>query len=123
MSPSDKKLYRVSFFNQGKVFEIYAKNVITSNLFGFIELDSLVFGEKSSVILDPSEESLRNEFENTKRTFLPLHNVIRIDEMKSKNNLKPRVLNISSKKEDKTNNLSLSSIYPPTSSTPPFEKK
>ena len=47
------------FHNQGKVYEIYAKNVHHSAMFGFIEIEKLLFGEKTSVVVDPSEENLK----------------------------------------------------------------
>lgn len=76
-----KKIYKILFVNQGKVFELYAHNVYQGNLYGFVEVEELVFGEKSSLVIDPSEEKLRKEFAGVQRTFLPLHAVIRIDEV------------------------------------------
>lgn len=73
--------YRVTFHNQGKVYEIYARKVHQSGLFGFIEIEELLFGEKSSVVVDPSEENLKNEFSGVERTYIPMHAVIRIDEV------------------------------------------
>jgi hypothetical protein len=70
------------FVNQGKVYEVYARKVGHGNLFGFIEVEELSFGEKSTVVLDPSEERIKGEFEGVKRTYLPLHSVLRIDEVK-----------------------------------------
>jgi hypothetical protein len=70
------------FVNQGKVYEIYARKVSHGDLFGFIEVEELLFGERSSVVLDPSEERIKGEFEGVKRTFLPMHSVLRIDEVK-----------------------------------------
>jgi len=78
---TDKKTYRITFHNQGKVYEIYARSVHQSGLFGFIEIEKMVFGEKSSVVVDPSEEKLKNEFEGVTRTYLPMHAVVRIDEV------------------------------------------
>ena len=45
-------------------------------------LPELVFGERSSVVVDPSEEKIKAEFNEVKRTYLPLHSVLRIDEVK-----------------------------------------
>ena len=75
-------IFRVMFVNQGKVYEVYARRVSHGELFGFIEVDELLFGERSSVVLDPSEERIKGEFEGVKRTYLPLHSVLRIDEVK-----------------------------------------
>ena len=78
---SKKTLYKVTFVNQGKVYEIYARSVGQGSLFGFIEVEELVFGERSSVVVDPSEEKIKTEFEGVKRTYLPMHAILRIDEV------------------------------------------
>jgi len=76
-------IFKVLFVNQGKVYEIYARKVgHGTGLFGFIEVEELVFGERSSVVLDPGEERIKSEFAGVKRTYLPLHSVLRIDEVK-----------------------------------------
>jgi hypothetical protein len=76
-----RELYKVIFVNQGKVYEIYARSIDQGSLFGFIEIEELVFGERTSLVVDPSEERLKTEFESVKRTFIPMHAVIRIDEV------------------------------------------
>lgn len=78
---ADKTIYKVTFLNQGQVYEVYARGVGHGALFGFVELEELVFGERSSVVLDPSEEKIKSEFKGVKRTYLPLHSIIRIDEV------------------------------------------
>jgi len=75
-------IFKVLFVNQGKVYEIYARKVGHGGMFGFIEVEELVFGERSTVVLDPAEERIKSEFEGVKRTYLPLHSVLRIDEVK-----------------------------------------
>ena len=78
---SKKNLYRVIFMSQGQVYEIYAREVGHGAMFGFVEVEQLVFGARSSVVVDPSEEKIKSEFENVKRTYLPMHSIIRIDEV------------------------------------------
>jgi hypothetical protein len=75
-------IFKVVFVNQGKVYEIYARKVSHGGLFGFLEVEEIVFGERSSVVLDPGEERIKSEFEGVKRTYLPLHSVLRVDEVK-----------------------------------------
>lgn len=75
-------IYKVMFVNQGKIYEVYARKVSHGGLFGFVEIEELVFGERSTVVLDPSEERIKAEFEAVKRSFLPMHSVLRIDEVK-----------------------------------------
>ena len=71
-------LFRVVFDSQGKVFEIYARKVGHGNLFGFVEVEELIFGERSAVVVDPAEEKIKAEFEGVKRTYPPLHSIIRM---------------------------------------------
>lgn len=74
-------LYKVVFVNQNQVYELYARQIFQSDLYGFIEIEDYVFGEKSSMIVDPGEEKLKTEFADVKRSFIPLHAIVRIDEV------------------------------------------
>jgi len=74
-------IFRVVFVNQGKVYEIYARKVSHGTMLGFVEIEELVFGERAGLVLDPSEERIKAEFEGVKRSYLPLHSVLRIDEV------------------------------------------
>lgn len=76
-----RRRYRVIFLNQGQVYEIYARSVSQGALFGFVEVEQLLFGERSSVVVDPSEESLKVEFKGVKRIHIPMHAIVRIDEV------------------------------------------
>jgi hypothetical protein len=76
-------IFRIIFVNQSKVYEVYARKVSHGSLFGFVEIEELVFGRRSSVVLDPAEERIKSEFAGVKRTYLPLQAVIRIDEVRS----------------------------------------
>lgn len=67
--------------SQGNLYEIYARSVSQGALFGFIEVEKLVFGERSSVVVDPSEERIKSEFSSVKRTYIPMHAIVRIDEV------------------------------------------
>lgn len=75
-------IFKVVFVLQGKVWEIYARKVGHGAMFGFIEVEDFVFGERSTVVLDPTEEKIKAEFAGVKRTYLPMHSVLRIDEVK-----------------------------------------
>ncbi len=76
-----KTIYRINFISAGEVYEIYAASVAQGGLFGFVEVEELLFGERSKLLIDSSEERLKNEFDGVKRTFIPLHSVLRIDEV------------------------------------------
>lgn len=78
---ASKTLYKVVFVNQGQIYEVYARRVGHGSLFGFVEVEELVFGERSTVVVDPSEEKIKTEFKGVKRTYLPMHSIVRIDEV------------------------------------------
>ena len=42
---ADKRLYKIIFLNQGKVYELFSEGVTSSGLWGFIEVSDLVFEE------------------------------------------------------------------------------
>lgn len=81
MSKDKKPLYRVIFLNNGKTFEVYATRVNQGSIYGFVELEGLLFNERSGLVVDPGEEKLKAEFEGVKRTSIPFQSVVRIDEV------------------------------------------
>jgi hypothetical protein len=78
---SKEPLFKVVFMSQGKVYEVYARSVGQGDLFGFVVIEELVFGERSTVVVDPGEEKIKSEFKDVRRTYLPMHSIIRIDEV------------------------------------------
>ncbi|MEM6792957.1 MAG: DUF1820 family protein [Acidobacteriota bacterium] len=79
--PEPRRLYKVTYVNQGRVYEIFARQVSQGGLLGFIEVEELVFGETTKVVVDPAEERLQKEFDGVKRSYLPMHSILRIDEV------------------------------------------
>lgn len=76
-----KTLFKITFSNQDSVYELYARSLKESELFGFLQVEDLVFGEQTALVVDPSEERLKLEFSEVKRTYIPMHAVFRIDEI------------------------------------------
>ena len=79
---SEKHIYKIVFLNRDQVYEVYAKSVYQGDMYGFVIIEDLLFGEKSAIVVDPSEEKLRAEFDGVQRSFIPMHEVIRIDQVK-----------------------------------------
>jgi hypothetical protein len=79
-----KPLYKVTFLNAGKVYELYARNVGSGSLWGFTEIGDLVFDVHDGVVIDPTEERLRDEFGATRVLHLPMHSIVRIEEVERK---------------------------------------
>lgn len=75
------RIFRIAFYNQGDIYELHARKVQQSAMYAFIEVEDIIFGERSSVVVDPSEERLKTEFAGVTRTHIPLQAVIRIDEV------------------------------------------
>ena len=82
------RIFRISFINQGNVYQLYAESVGQADVYGFIEIKGLIFGEKSSLVIDPSEEKLKNEFSGVSRTLVPMHAIIRVDEVEKRGQCK-----------------------------------
>ncbi len=74
-----KRVFKVMFQTEGKVYEVYARSVASSSMLGFVEVEGLLFGERAGVVVDPTEERLRTEFEGVERTHIPVHAIVRID--------------------------------------------
>jgi len=79
-----KTLYKVTFLNAGRIYELYAQRVSASALWGFTEIADLVFDVNAGVVVDPTEERLRDEFGGTRALHLPMQSIVRIEEVDKK---------------------------------------
>ncbi|HEX3553271.1 MAG TPA: DUF1820 family protein [Thermoanaerobaculia bacterium] len=93
---SKDRIFKIVFLNQGNVVELYARQVTQGNLFGFIEVEDLVFGGRTEMVVDPTEESLRSEFGQAKRLYLPMHAVFRIEEVEQEGVSRMRAITVKS---------------------------
>lgn len=78
---ANEPVYKVIFQNGSQMFEVFARQIYQSDMWGFIEVEEFVFGERSQILVDPSEEKLKNEFSGVKRSYIPMQAIIRIDEV------------------------------------------
>ena len=83
-----KSIYRVIFHSQSNVYELYAREVTQGAMYAFVEIGDIIFGERSKLVLDPSDEKLKTEFSGVRRTYIPLHAVIRIDQVEKEGRAK-----------------------------------
>ncbi|WP_202845164.1 DUF1820 family protein [Luteimonas saliphila] len=79
-----KPLYKVTFLNHGKVYELYARRVDSGRLWGFVEIAELVFDVHDGLVVDPTEERLRDEFGDTRALHLPMQAILRVEEVEKK---------------------------------------
>ena len=77
-------LYKVTFLTAGRVYELYARRVGASPLWGFTQVADLVFDVAEGVVVDPAEERLRAEFADTRVLHLPMQAVVRVEEVDRK---------------------------------------
>jgi hypothetical protein len=81
---ADKHLYKIIFFNQGKVYELFSEAVTSSGLWGFVEVSNLVFESGDGLVVDPTEEKMKQEFSGARVLHLPIQSVLRIEEVEKR---------------------------------------
>ena len=84
MQNSNSKLYKIVFLHLGKVYEVYSRGVSSSGLFGFVEVSELVFDNSDSMVVDPVEEKLRDEFSGVEILHLPIQSVLRVEQVRKR---------------------------------------
>ena len=76
----NKKLYRIQFITGKKEFDVKAQIVRESEFFGFMEIADFILTDPTKVVITPEEDTLKKEFEKTKRILVPYQHIRRIDE-------------------------------------------
>ena len=51
---------------------------------GFIEVSELVFDESDGLVIDPTEEKMKDEFKGVEVLHLPMHSVLRVEQVRKK---------------------------------------
>lgn len=69
-----KAVYRIKFVQNEKICEIYARYIAEDTLVGFIELGDLEGLNKNH---------LEKELINVSRCYVPMHTILRIDEIEN----------------------------------------
>lgn len=87
---NQKLLYKITFLSAGRIYELYARHVAASALWGFTEVRELVFERGEGLVLDPTEERLREEFAETRVLHLPMQSVLRVEEVERRGKLSIR---------------------------------
>ena len=57
-----KTIYKIMFMQLGEIYEIFAKQIYQSDMYGFIEVEEYIFNKSKQLVVDPSTEKLKNEF-------------------------------------------------------------
>ena len=53
---SNQPVYKIIFHNGKQIFEVYAKHIYQSDMWGF-GTEEMLFGERSAILVDPGEEA------------------------------------------------------------------
>ena len=76
--------YKVTFHNAGNIYARDARQIGAGWGWGLTEVSDLVFDVHEGLVVDPTEERLRDEFGNTKVLHLPMQSIVRIEEVERK---------------------------------------
>ena len=96
-------VYKIIFIQLGEIYEVFAKQIYQSEMYGFIEVEDYIFKKDKQLVVDPTSEKLKNEFTDVQRSYIPMNAIIRIDEVnesgeskikKNKGQVSPFPLNI-----------------------------
>lgn len=85
---SNQPIYRIQFISNGERYELYVRELNQSSMFGFIEIGDFVWNNHTEFVVDTSHEKLKDEFADVDRTYVPMHNVLRIDAVKKQGSAK-----------------------------------
>ena len=77
----DKKIYKIIFIQLGEIYEIFAKQIFQSDMYGFLEVEEFIFTNDDQLVVDPSSEKLKTEFNKVKRSYIQIGAIQRIDEV------------------------------------------
>ena len=72
-----KSVYKIIFMQLGEVYEVFAKQIFQSDMYGFIEVENYIFNKDKQLVVDPSSEKLKNEFSDVQRSYIPMNAIIR----------------------------------------------
>lgn len=65
----------------GEIYEIFARQIYQSDMYAFIEVEEYIFNKSKQLVVDPTTEKLKNEFKSVERSYIPINQIIRIDEV------------------------------------------
>ena len=57
-----KNVYKIIFIQLGEIYEVFAKQIYQSDMYGFIEVEEYIFNKDKQLVVDPSSEKLKMNF-------------------------------------------------------------
>ena len=55
-------VYKIKFIQLGEIYEVFARHIYQSEMYGFIEVEEYIFNREKQLVVDPTSEKLKNEF-------------------------------------------------------------
>ena len=77
-----KSVYKIIFIQLGEIYEVFAKQIYQSDMYGFIEVEEYIFNKDKQLVVDPASEKLKKEFAQVERSYIPINAILRIDEVR-----------------------------------------
>ena len=74
-------VYKIIFMQLGEIYEVFAKQIYQSDMYGFIEVEDYIFNKDKQLVVDPASEKLEKEFSSVQRSYIPMNSIIRMDEV------------------------------------------
>lgn len=94
IDPKTLPLCRIIMERDGKRTELYARIVQDAEIYGFVEVTDMEFESRSDSLADPGMEAMAREMRNVSRSFIPVRDVVRIDEFEPPPRAEQPALNI-----------------------------
>lgn len=87
----EKTYYKITFTSGEEQYQVCARELASSDLYGLIEIGEFIF-PSNRLVYNPGEERLKREFEGIKRTWIPYHAIIRIDEIQESRESESKII-------------------------------
>ena len=104
----EKSYYRITFSNESskenELYQVCARHVSASDLYGLLEISGFIFPD-SKIVYNLGEERIKREFENVKRTWIPYHAIVRIDEVPESADSEIKIVSLDSVRDSSSRKL------------------
>jgi len=89
MKKRDDTIFRIQFYQEKTRYDLYVRHILVNDvIMGFVGVEDIVFNQVSSTVIDPMEEKLQAEFADVSCFYIAYHDVIRIDKVKQRGQVK-----------------------------------
>ena len=50
-------VYKIKFIQLGEIYEVFARHIYQSEMYGFIEVEEYIFNRDKQLVVDPTSEN------------------------------------------------------------------